>query len=83
MATLEELVTITREEGQAQGRTIGIYPELKNTFATNKILADRGETLRLEDIVLEELSRLGFQVLLLLRLLLLPGCHGPGAATEL
>jgi len=59
LVTLEEMVTITREEGAIQGRTIGIYPEIKSAAATNRILAERGEALRLEDHVLEELIRLG------------------------
>merc|ERR1719430_2016327 len=42
IVTLEELVSITREEGEKQGRTIGVYPELKHSFAVNKVLADRG-----------------------------------------
>ena len=29
-----------------QGRTIGIYPEIKSAAATNRILAGRGEQLR-------------------------------------
>ena len=32
-----------REEGSRQGRTIGIYPELKHPAAVNKILASRGD----------------------------------------
>jgi glycerophosphoryl diester phosphodiesterase len=59
LVTLEQLVTIVREEGAAQGRTIGIYPEIKNAFATNRVLAARGDPRRLEDYVLEELERLG------------------------
>ena len=35
-----------REEGEIQGRTIGIYPEIKSAAATNLILADRGDPLR-------------------------------------
>ena len=35
-----------REEGEIQGRTIGIYPEIKSAAATNMILADRGDPLR-------------------------------------
>ena len=35
-----------REEGEIQGRTIGIYPEIKSAAATNRILAGRGEELR-------------------------------------
>eukprot|EP00092_Neocalanus_flemingeri_P004311 GFUD01004634.1.p1 GENE.GFUD01004634.1~~GFUD01004634.1.p1 ORF type:complete len:415 (-),score=88.84 GFUD01004634.1:57-1301(-) len=60
VVTLEELVQITREVGEKQGRTIGIYPELKHSHAINKILADRGESKRFEDHALEELNRLGF-----------------------
>jgi len=59
VVTLEELVTITREEGKRQGRTIGIYPEMKHSFAVNKILSSRGDQTRFEDYVLQELHRLG------------------------
>jgi len=59
LVTLEELVMITREEGLKQGRTIGIYPEMKNSFAINKILATRDNFTRFEDDVLAELERLG------------------------
>jgi len=60
VVTLEELVSITKEVGEKQKRTIGIYPELKHSFSINKILAGRGETKRFEDHALEELDRLGF-----------------------
>lgn len=60
VVTLEELVEITKEYGAKQGRTIGIYPELKHSHAINKIFADRGDTKRFEDYALEELNRLGF-----------------------
>jgi len=60
VVTLEELVQITREVGEKQKRTIGIYPELKHSHAINKILSGRGETKRFEDHALEELNRLGF-----------------------
>ena len=49
--------SVPREEGERQGRTIGIYPEIKNAFATNRILAGRGDSRRLEEYVLEELAR--------------------------
>ena len=39
-------VNLFREEGEIQGRTIGIYPEIKSAAATNRILAGRGEQLR-------------------------------------
>ena len=48
-----------REEGLAQGRTIGIYPELKHCSAINRILSSRGDGARFEDLALEELARLG------------------------
>ena len=60
IVTLEELVSITREEGEKQGRTIGVYPELKHSFAVNKVLADRGVEERFEELALQELQRLGF-----------------------
>jgi len=60
VVTLEELVQITKEEGKKQGRTIGIYPELKHSAATNKILAARNDPRKFEDYVLDELTRLGF-----------------------
>ena len=59
IVTLEELVAITREEGKRQGRIIGVYPELKHSFAVNKVLADRGVEERFEDLALQELQRLG------------------------
>lgn len=59
VVTLEELVDITREYGEKQERTIGIYPELKHSHAVNKILAERGLK-KFEDYALEELSSLGF-----------------------
>ena len=58
IVTLEELVSITREEGKKQGRTIGVYPELKHSFAVNKVLADRGVEERFEELALQELHRL-------------------------
>merc|ERR1719369_1600694 len=60
VVTLEELVNITKQYGEKQKRTIGIYPELKHSHAVNKILSDRGESKRFEDYALEELKRLGF-----------------------
>jgi len=60
IVTLEELVAITKEEGAKQGRTIGIYPELKHSFAINKVLAERGVKARFEDLVLAELHKFGF-----------------------
>eukprot|EP00090_Calanus_glacialis_P015355 TRINITY_DN2423_c0_g1_i4.p1 TRINITY_DN2423_c0_g1~~TRINITY_DN2423_c0_g1_i4.p1 ORF type:complete len:412 (-),score=121.17 TRINITY_DN2423_c0_g1_i4:165-1400(-) len=60
VVTLEELVNITREVGDKQKRTIGIYPELKHSHSINKILSGRGETERFEDHALKELNRLGF-----------------------
>lgn len=42
VVTLEELDKIVKEEGKKQGRTIGIYPEIKHPAATNKILKARG-----------------------------------------
>jgi len=59
IVTLEELVSITREEGEKQGRTIGVYPELKHSSAVNKVFADRGVEERFEDLALQELQRLG------------------------
>lgn len=60
VVTLETLVDITRKEGEKQGRTIGIYPELKHSAAINKILAARNDSKRFEDYALDELKRLGF-----------------------
>jgi len=60
VVTLEELVDITREYGEKQKRTIGIYPELKHSHAVNKILAERGDAKKFEDYALEELNRLGY-----------------------
>jgi len=61
VVTLEELVNITKEYGKKQGRTIGIYPELKHSHAINKILKDRpGYDKTFEEYALEELKRLGF-----------------------
>eukprot|EP00090_Calanus_glacialis_P015353 TRINITY_DN2423_c0_g1_i1.p1 TRINITY_DN2423_c0_g1~~TRINITY_DN2423_c0_g1_i1.p1 ORF type:complete len:226 (-),score=67.77 TRINITY_DN2423_c0_g1_i1:765-1442(-) len=37
VVTLEELVNITREVGDKQKRTIGIYPELKHSHSINKV----------------------------------------------
>ena len=59
IVTLEELVSITREEGEKQGRTIGVYPELKHSSAVNKVFTDRGVEERFEDLALQELQRLG------------------------
>jgi len=60
VVTLEELVQITRAYGEKQGRTIGIYPELKHSAAINKVLKSRNDPKQFEDYVLEELERLGF-----------------------
>ena len=60
IVTLEELVAITKEEGAKQGRTIGIYPELKHSFAINKVLAERGVKARFEELVLAELQKFDF-----------------------
>jgi len=60
VVTLEELVDITREYGEKQKRTIGIYPELKHSHAVNKILANRDDPKKFEDYALEELNRLGY-----------------------
>jgi len=61
VVTLEELVNITKEYGLKQGRTIGIYPELKHSHAINKILSQRKEYDKtFEAYALEELKRLGF-----------------------
>ena len=61
LATLEQLVGIARAEAARQGRAIGVYPEIKNAAATNRVLEARGETRRLEELLLEELERLGVQ----------------------
>jgi len=60
VVTLEELVEITQDYGAKQGRTIGIYPELKHSYAVNKIFAQRNDPKKFEDYALEELERLGF-----------------------
>jgi len=60
VVTIDELVEITREYGEKQGRVIGIYPELKHSAAINKIFANRGIERRFEDIALEKLEKLGF-----------------------
>lgn len=59
VVTLEELVGIVKEEGEVQGRSIGIYPEIKHPHAINRILASRGVEELLEELVLAELARLG------------------------
>merc|ERR1719397_1754451 len=62
VVTLDELVEITREYGQKQGRAIGIYPELKHSHAINKILSTRpGEDKKFEDHALQQLETLGFK----------------------
>jgi len=60
VVTLDELVEITREFGEKQGRKIGIYPELKHSHAINKILRSQGDTKTFEDYALEKLKALGF-----------------------
>ncbi|XP_023330055.1 glycerophosphodiester phosphodiesterase GDPD5 [Eurytemora carolleeae] len=61
VVTLDELVDITREFGLEQGRTIGIYPEMKHCHAVNKILQNRNSSVRFEEIVLQTLNDLGFK----------------------
>merc|ERR1719348_275931 len=58
--TVEELVTIVKSYGEQQGRTIGIYPELKQAYAITKVLQSRNDSKRYEDYVIEELDRLGY-----------------------
>lgn len=58
VVTLEELVEITKEMSEKQGRTIGIYPELKYPHAMNKILTARNISKKYEDFALDELIRL-------------------------
>lgn len=62
VVTLEELDQIVKEEGKKQGRTIGIYPEIKHPSATNKELKKRnipGFT-SLEDTTVKALHALGY-----------------------
>lgn len=62
VVTLHELVEIVQEEGKKQGRTIGIYPEIKHPRATNRILQRRNLTnfKSLEHSVVAALHDLGY-----------------------
>jgi len=58
--TLEELAEITKEYGEKQGRTIGMYVEMKHPAAINKIWKDKGINKRIEDLVLDTLKNMGY-----------------------
>lgn len=66
VVTLEELDQIVKEEGKKQGRTIGIYPEIKHPAATNKILKERRDAgilpgfESLEKTTVDALHKLGY-----------------------
>jgi len=60
VVTIDELVQITRNYSVLQGRTIGIYPELKHSAAINRIWGERGIEKRFEDLALEKLKYLNF-----------------------
>lgn len=62
VVTLDELVAIVKEEGKKQGRTIGIYPEIKHPRATNRILQQRNipNFVSLEKTTVDALHRLGY-----------------------
>lgn len=54
------ILSVSRYFGANQGRTIGIYPELKHSAAVNKVLQSRNASKRFEDFALDELKRLGY-----------------------
>ena len=55
IVTFQEYIDIAKSYG------MGIYPEMKHTFATNKILQSRGGQVTMEELVFNALRNNGYQ----------------------